>query len=68
VPEIARWAVATGAHDVLRPVIWTHQEWMLRSSFGPLLARTLDHLVEDDLDRGIGDVDADGTVRRLVCA
>jgi folate-dependent phosphoribosylglycinamide formyltransferase PurN len=41
VPEVARWAIATGEHDVLRRVIWAHQEWMLRTSFGPLMEQAL---------------------------
>jgi phosphoribosylglycinamide formyltransferase-1 len=41
VPEIARWALARGEHDVLRRVIWAHQEWMLRSAFGPLMEEAI---------------------------
>jgi len=68
VPEIAHWAMAAEAHDVVRSVIWAHQEWMLRASFGPLLARTLDLIVEDDLQAGIRELDFDGTMRPLVLA
>jgi folate-dependent phosphoribosylglycinamide formyltransferase PurN len=46
VPEIAAWARTAGAGDVLRRVIWTHQEWMLRTAFGPLMEQSLD-LVAD---------------------
>jgi folate-dependent phosphoribosylglycinamide formyltransferase PurN len=49
VPEIARWALASGSRDVLRSVIWAHQEWMLRSAFGPLFERTLDLVVDGRL-------------------
>jgi phosphoribosylglycinamide formyltransferase-1 len=42
VPEIARWALAAGEDDVLRKVVWAHQEWMLRSAFGPLLEQALE--------------------------
>lgn len=44
VPEVAAWAMATGADDVLRKVVWAHQEWMLRSAFGPLMEHALDLL------------------------
>lgn len=44
VPEVARWAIATGEHDVLRRVIWAHQEWMLRSAFGPLLEQSIERM------------------------
>jgi phosphoribosylglycinamide formyltransferase-1 len=44
VPEIARWALANGEHDVLRRVIWAHQEWMLRSAFGPLMEAAIERL------------------------
>ena len=41
VPDVARWALRVGAEDVLRKAIWAHQEWMLRSAFGPLMEHTL---------------------------
>ena len=44
VPDIARWAVAAGEHDVLRRVIWAHQEWMLRTAFGPLMEQSLERM------------------------
>jgi folate-dependent phosphoribosylglycinamide formyltransferase PurN len=46
VPEIAAWARSHGEHDVLRRVIWAHQEWMLRAAFGPLMERALDSLAQ----------------------
>ena len=47
VPDMIRWARATpGAEDVLRAGIWAHQEWMLRSAFGPLMERSLDVMCE----------------------
>ena len=49
VPEIVRWAIASGARDVLRAAIWAHQEWMLRSAFGPLFEQTLDLVVDGRL-------------------
>lgn len=44
VPEIARWAMAAGEHDVLRKVVWAHQEWMLRSAFGPLMEASIERM------------------------
>jgi folate-dependent phosphoribosylglycinamide formyltransferase PurN len=44
VPEISTWARAAGHDDVLRRVIWAHQEWMLRSAFGPLMERAIERL------------------------
>jgi phosphoribosylglycinamide formyltransferase-1 len=41
VPDVARWALAHGQHDLVRRVIWAHQEWMLRSAFGPLMAQAI---------------------------
>ena len=42
VPDVVQWARSAGADDVLRKAIWAHQEWMLRSAFGPLMEETLD--------------------------
>jgi phosphoribosylglycinamide formyltransferase-1 len=44
VPEIARWALANEQHDVLRRVVWAHQEWMLRTAFGPLMEQALEQM------------------------
>ena len=48
VPDLARWAVRVGAEDVLRKVIWAHQEWMLRTAFGPLMEQSLDLLAHQE--------------------
>ena len=42
VPPIAAWARAHEAHDVLKPTIWAHQEWMLREAWGPMMAAALE--------------------------
>jgi folate-dependent phosphoribosylglycinamide formyltransferase PurN len=42
VPEVAGWARLHGEDDVLRRVIWSHQEWMLRAAFGPLMERAIE--------------------------
>jgi phosphoribosylglycinamide formyltransferase 1 len=42
VPEIARWALENGAPDALRAYAWAHQEWMLRTAWGPLLSRAIE--------------------------
>ena len=44
VPDVARWALAAGEHDVLRRVIWAHQEWMLRTAFGPLMEESVERM------------------------
>ena len=44
VPDVARWARAHGEEDVLRRVIWAHQEWMLRTAFGPLMEQAINLL------------------------
>jgi folate-dependent phosphoribosylglycinamide formyltransferase PurN len=44
VPEVAVWARLHGEDDVLRRVIWAHQEWMLRAAFGPLMERAIERL------------------------
>lgn len=44
VPEIARWAVDSDEQDVLRRVVWAHQEWMLRSAFGPLMEQAIERI------------------------
>jgi phosphoribosylglycinamide formyltransferase-1 len=41
VPDVARWALARQASDVLRAVAYAQTEWMLRSAWGPMLVRTL---------------------------
>jgi folate-dependent phosphoribosylglycinamide formyltransferase PurN len=53
VSPLAAWARETGAHDVLRSAIWAHQEWMLRSAFGPLLEQALDALADVRPHRGL---------------
>jgi folate-dependent phosphoribosylglycinamide formyltransferase PurN len=44
VPEVAGWARLHGEDDLLRRVIWAHQEWMLRAAFGPLMERAIERL------------------------
>jgi folate-dependent phosphoribosylglycinamide formyltransferase PurN len=39
---VAKWALAHEALDVLRAYAWSHQEWMLREAWGPMLARTIE--------------------------
>jgi folate-dependent phosphoribosylglycinamide formyltransferase PurN len=41
VPPIAAWARTRGEHDVLRRIVWAHQEWMLRAGFGPVMERAI---------------------------
>jgi phosphoribosylglycinamide formyltransferase 1 len=42
VPEVMRDALQQGAEDALRRYIPAHQEWMLRTAFGPMLAAALE--------------------------
>jgi len=46
VPDVVQWARRANADDVLRKVIWAHQEWMLRGAFGPLMEESLELLGE----------------------
>ena len=46
VSDVAAWAYANGDRELLRSAIWAHQEWMLRSAFGPLMEQALDALSE----------------------
>lgn len=42
VSPIAGWALSHDAQDVLRAYVWAHQEWMLRTGWPAMLARTLE--------------------------
>lgn len=42
VSPIVGWALAHEAQDLLRACAWSHQEWMLRSAWPPMLARTIE--------------------------
>lgn len=42
VPEVARWATLRQASDVLRAISFAQTEWMLRSAWGPMLARSIE--------------------------
>jgi folate-dependent phosphoribosylglycinamide formyltransferase PurN len=42
VPPGAVWARREGARDVLKAYAWAHQEWMLRSAWEPMLARSIE--------------------------
>jgi len=42
VPAVAQWAREAGERDVLKSAIWAHQEWMLRTAFGPLMVRAIE--------------------------
>lgn len=58
VPQITHWARDCGARDVLRAIVWAHQEWMLRSAFGPLLEQTLELVVNDAVEGTVREVAA----------
>ena len=42
VPPVAAWAREREDWDLLKAVVWAHQEWMLRDAWGPLLAGALE--------------------------
>ena len=42
VPVVARWALESASSDVLRAYAWAHQEWMLRTAWGPMLAHSIE--------------------------
>lgn len=44
VPDVARWALINGQQDLLRKVVWAHQEWMLRDAFGPLMEQSIERV------------------------
>jgi hypothetical protein len=42
VPPAAAWAREREEWDVLKAIVWSHQEWMLRDAWGPLLVGALE--------------------------
>ena len=50
VSPLARDAIRTGAVDVLKAYVFAHQEWLIRSAFGPLLAAALESLATGHCD------------------
>jgi folate-dependent phosphoribosylglycinamide formyltransferase PurN len=46
VPPIVAWARTHREPDVLGPVVWAHQEWMLRAAFGPLMERAIESIAQ----------------------
>lgn len=51
VAEVAAWALAAGDREILRSAIWAHQEWMLRTAFGPLMEDALTMMASAALER-----------------
>lgn len=68
VPQAAAWAIEAGQRDLLRAIVWAHQEWMLRAAFGPLMAATLDLAAEGAIDGTVRELDEVDTIvpRRAV--
>ena len=62
VPEVARWATLRQASDVLRSVAFAQTEWMLRSVWGPMIARSIEMMACGDPGRPLELVE-DGTAR-----
>lgn len=46
VPEVARWATLRQASDVLRAIVFAQAEWMWRSAWGPMMARSIEIVAE----------------------
>jgi folate-dependent phosphoribosylglycinamide formyltransferase PurN len=44
VSPLARDAIVSGTTDVLKAYVFAHQEWMIRSTWGPLLAATIESI------------------------
>jgi folate-dependent phosphoribosylglycinamide formyltransferase PurN len=44
VSRLAHVAIQWGATDVLKAYVFAHQEWLIRSAFGPLLAAALESI------------------------
>jgi folate-dependent phosphoribosylglycinamide formyltransferase PurN len=64
VPEVARWATLRQASDVLRSVAFAQTEWMLRSAWGPMIARSIEVLAHGGASQPLELVE-DGTMRPL---
>lgn len=64
VPEVARWAALRQASDVLRAVAFAQTEWMLRSAWGPMMARSIEMMARGDASEPI-ELMEDGTLRPM---
>lgn len=62
VPDVARWATLRQASDVLRAVAFAQTEWMLRSAWGPMMARVVEMVAHGDTSEPL-ELVADGTLR-----
>ena len=50
VSPLADFAIASGAADVFRAYVFAHQEWMIRSTWGPLLACAIESIATGRCD------------------
>lgn len=64
VPEVARWATLRQASDVLRSITFAQTEWMLRSVWGPMIARSIEVMAGGGTSEPLELVE-DGTMRPL---
>jgi folate-dependent phosphoribosylglycinamide formyltransferase PurN len=64
VPEVARWATLRQASDVLRAATFAQTEWMLRSVWGPMIARSIEIVAEGGVPEPLELIE-DGTMRPL---
>jgi phosphoribosylglycinamide formyltransferase-1 len=51
VSPLVRDALSWGATDVLKAYAYAHQEWMMRSAWGPLLSESIAHIAVRERDR-----------------
>ena len=49
VAPFARDAAASGEHDIVRAYAYAHREWMMRSAWGSLVARALEHVAVEEV-------------------
>ncbi len=49
VPPLVREALAWGATDIFKAYAYAHRGWMMRASWGPLLARALDGFADGEV-------------------
>jgi phosphoribosylglycinamide formyltransferase-1 len=64
VPEVARWATVRQASDVLRAVAFAQAEWMRRSAWGPLMARSVEVIARGGTSEPLELIE-DGTMRLM---
>jgi folate-dependent phosphoribosylglycinamide formyltransferase PurN len=64
VPAVARWATVRQASDILRAVAFAQTEWMMRSAWGPIIARSIESVAHGTEHEPVELMD-DGTLQPL---